>query len=185
MRACSRVVNRSPRRSSFSSEAKKLSASALSPGVADRADREVDPGVLGVGAVDDACVLRAVVGVRDHVGAVAASLADRHPERVEDEIGVQVVAHRPADDSAAEEVLDGGEEEEALSGLDGLQVADPEPVWLGSGEAAVDEIGCRGSLRITDRRRGPAALAVSATRFQRPHQPRHPLTPNTDAAPEP
>ena len=72
-------------------------------------------------------------------GPVAAS-GDGHPERVQDEVGFEVVAHRPADDPAAEHVLDRGEEEEPLSGLDVLQVADPEPVRLRPREVAVDEV---------------------------------------------
>ena len=161
-RACSRVAKRSRRRSSFSRLAKKLSASGVVPGVADRAHREVDPGLLGVGAVDQARVLRAVIRVRDHAGGVGAAGGDGHPERVEDELGLEVVAHRPADDPAAEDVLDGGEEEEALPGLDVLEVADPEPVRLRAGEVAVDEVRRRGALRVADRRPRPAALAVGA-----------------------
>jgi hypothetical protein len=107
--------------------------------------------------------------VRDHAGAVVAAGADRHPERVQDELGFEVVAHRPADDPSAEDILDGGEEEEALAGLDVLQVADPQPVRLSASEAAVDEIGCRGPLWIADRRAWPATLAVSATQLQAPH----------------
>jgi len=90
--------------------------------------------------------------MRDHAGGVSATGADGHPERVEHKLGFEVVAHRPADDAAAEHVLDGGEKEEALTGLDVLQVADPEPVRLRSGEVTVDEIRGRDPLRIVDRR---------------------------------
>src|SRR6059058_4457465 len=84
------------------------------PGVADRAHREVDPGLLGVGAVDEARVLAAVIRMCDDAGGDRAAARDGHPERVEDKLGFEVVAHRPADDPAAEHVLDTGEEEEAL-----------------------------------------------------------------------
>ena len=76
-----------------------------------------------------------------HDAAGATAGADGHPERVEDELGLEVIAHRPTDDPPAEHVLDGGQEEEALPGLDVLEIADPEPVRLRSGEVAVDEIG--------------------------------------------
>ena len=98
----------------------------------------------------------------DHAGGVSAAGADGHPERVEHQLGLEVVAHRPADDPAAEDVLDGGEEEEALAGLDVLEVADPEPVRLRAGEVAVDEVRRRGPLRIADRRARPAPPAVGA-----------------------
>ena len=110
------------------------------PGVADRSHREVDAGLLGVGAVDEARVLRTVIRVRDHAGSCRAAGADGHAERVEDELGAKVVAHRPADDPPAEDVLDDGEEEEALTGLDVFEVADPEPVRLRPCEVAVDQV---------------------------------------------
>src|SRR5438093_9590331 len=99
-------------------------------------------------------------------GGVSAASGDGHPERVEHEVGFQVVAHRPADDPAAEDVLDDGEEEEALAGLDVLEIADPESVRLGAGEVAVDEVGRRGPLRVTDRCPRPTLLAVSATQAE-------------------
>ncbi len=106
----------------------------------------------------------------DHAGAAAAA-ADGHAERVEHELGFEVVTHRPADDPAAEDVLDGSEEEEALAGLDVLQVADPEPVRLRPGEVAVDEVGRRRPLRVADRRPRPALLAVGTAQAELAHQP--------------
>src|SRR5436190_18526400 len=85
-------------------------------------------------------LVSAVVGVSDDAGAVCAAGANCHPERVEDELAAKVVAHRPADDPAAVDVLNRREEEEALSGLDVLEVADPEPVRLGTREGTVDEV---------------------------------------------
>ena len=86
-------------------------------------------------------------------------MLDRHPERVKYEVGFEVVAHRPADDPAAEDVEHGGEVEDALTGLDVLEVADPEPVRLGSGEAPVDEVRAE-SLRVADGGAWPAAFPV-------------------------
>lgn len=74
---------------------------------------------------------------------VTTADADSHPECVEDELCLEVVAHRPADDPAADDVLDGGEEEEALAGLDVLEVADPEPVRLGACEVTVYKVPAR------------------------------------------
>jgi hypothetical protein len=65
----------------------------------------------------------------DHAGAGAA-LGDGHAEGVEDKLGPKVIAHRPADDPATEDVLDGRQEEEALAGLHVLDVADPQAVGL-------------------------------------------------------
>ena len=118
------------------------------------------------------------IGSRDRSarpGARRAAGGDGHAERVEDELALEVVAHRPADDPAAEDVLDGGEEEEALPGLDVLEVADPEPVGLRPREAPVDEVRRGGALRVADRRARPAAPAVGATQAELAHQPRDPL----------
>ena len=120
----------------------------------------------------------------DHAGGVLTADADCHPECVEDEVGFEVVAHRPADDPAAEDILDGSEEEEALTGLDVLEVADPEPVRLGAGEVAVDEVRRRVSLRIADRRLEAAAASVGAADAELPHQPSDALLADLDAIAE-
>src|SRR5947208_2164244 len=117
--------------------------------------------------------LRAMVGM-DHGPAAGIPLLDRHPERVQDELGLEVVAHRPADDPAAEDVLDGGEEEKALPGLDVLEVADPEPVRLRPGEVTVDEVGRRAPLGVPDSRPRAAAFAVGTTKAELAHQPSDP-----------
>src|SRR5205823_5770529 len=129
----------------------------------------------GMGAVGEARVLRAVIRMRDHAAGISATGGDRHPERVEDELGFEVVAHRPADDPTAEDVLDGGEEEEALPGLDVLEIADPEPVRLHTSELAVDEVRRRRPLRIRDGCPWPPARAVRTTQPELPHQPGDPL----------
>src|SRR4051794_6579198 len=84
----------------------------------------------------------------DHAGSLSAAGGDSHPERVQDELALEVVAHRPADDPTAEDVLHSRQEEEALPGLDVLEVADPEPVRLGAGEVAVDDVRCRLTLWV-------------------------------------
>lgn len=103
-----------------------------------------------------------MVRVRDHAGAAFSARADRHPQCVEDEFGLEVVAHRPADDPPAEDVLDGGEEEEALPGLHVLEVADPEPVRLGPREVAVDEIRSRRPHRVSCGCARPSSATIGA-----------------------
>jgi len=128
--------------------------------------------------------LRAVIRIRHSGGGVVAADADGDPECVEDELGLEVVAHRPADDPAAEDVLEGGEEEEALPGLEVFEVADPEPVRLRAGEVAVDEVRGRVSLRVADRRARPAATAVGAADAELAHQPCDTLLADPDAVDE-
>ena len=106
-----------------------------------------------------------------HAGSVLAAGGDGHAERVEYKLALEVVAHRPADDPTAEHVLDGGEKEEALSGLDVLEVADPEPVRLRAGEVAVDEVRRRVTLRVTHGRPHTAPTAIGTTNAELLHQP--------------
>jgi len=121
-----------------------------------------------------------VIRVGDDAGGVSTAGGDGHPERVEDKVGFQIVAHRPADDPAAEHVLDNGEEEEALPGLDVLEVADPEPVRFRPGEVTIDEIGRRGPFRITDRGAWPAPSAVGTSDPELAHQPGNPFLADPD-----
>src|SRR5712691_1144029 len=121
----------------------------------------------------------------DDAGGDRAAGGDGHSERVEDELGFEVVAHRPADDAAAEDVLDAGEEEEALSGLDVLEIADPEPVRLRTREVAVDQIGGRRPGRVTDGRTRTSAFAVRSSQTELAHQPSDALLADPDAVLEP
>lgn len=117
----------------------------------------------------------------DHAGAAFAAGADGHPQCVEHEIGLQVVAHRPADDPPAVDVLHGRQEEEALTGLHVLVVADPEPVRLRSGEAPVDQVGGGRPRRVPCRGAGPATAAVSPTQAELTHQTGYTFAPDPDA----
>ena len=172
-------------RESFASEELFLEAGEeclgdrVVPGVADRAHRELDPGPLGVGAVAQARVLRAVVGVGDQPAPSRPRAVTAIPSASSTSSALEVVAHRPADDPPAEHVLDGSEEQEALPGLDVLEVAHPEPVGLGAGEVGGrPDRAPTALLGVADRRPWPATAAVSAaqararinraTRFGRP-----------------
>ena len=108
-----------------------------------------------------------------------------HPQCVEDEFGLQVVAHRPADDPPAEDVLDGGEEEEPLPGLHVLEVADPEPVRLLAGKAPVDKIRGRRPDRVSCGCARPATAAVSTPQAVLAHQPGDAFAADQDALGEP
>ncbi|MEQ1737521.1 MAG: hypothetical protein ABL886_14095 [Rhodoglobus sp.] len=79
-------------------------------------------GISGTGS--DMALDLAVVRVCDDASG-GATLGHGHPERLEHELCAQVIAHRPADDPAAEDVLNGREEEAPLAGLHVLDVADP------------------------------------------------------------
>ena len=122
--------------------------------------------------------------MRNDAGGVTAASGHGHAECVKHELALEVVAHRPADDPAAEDVLDSGKEEEALPGLDVLEVAHPEPVWLRPCEVAVDEVRGRVTPRVAHGRAHPAATAVGATDTQLTHQSGNALLADRDPVAE-
>ncbi len=83
--------------------------------------------------------LASLVGVPDQT-ASGSTMGERHREGVGDELGAQVVGHRPADDPAAVEILHGDEVEPALPGTEVGDVGDPAAVRGAGGEVAVEEI---------------------------------------------
>src|SRR6266536_3090562 len=104
-----------------------------------RAHRLRDPGLAQLLPEDQRDILRPLIRVMDQLVGRLAS-ADRHLERVDDELGLHVGAHRPADDLAAEAVDHRGEVERALPGRDVLDVGGPQPVRPRRVEVALDEI---------------------------------------------
>jgi hypothetical protein len=63
-----------------------------------------------------------------------------------------VIGHRPADDAAAEEVLDGDQVQPALPGSEIRDVGDPEPIARRREERAIDEVPANANARHPDRR---------------------------------
>ena len=59
---------------------------------------------------------RSLIGVVNDAGG--PPLCRRHVKRVEDELGLEVAPHRPADDAARDGVQNHGEAEEAGPGRD-------------------------------------------------------------------
>src|SRR5215213_6346264 len=104
-------------------------------------------------AVVERGVLAAGVAVMDEldIGAGAAQV-ERHPQRVEDEIGAHVLGELPADDHPAVDVDHEGEEDRPLPAAHVGEVRTPELVRPGGGELALDEVGPPSRLPIGDRR---------------------------------
>jgi hypothetical protein len=68
------------------------------------------------------------------------ALCNRHVERVQDELGAQVVSHRPAHDPPRERVEDHREIQPPFAGALLGDVSDPEPVGPGRGEVPLDQV---------------------------------------------
>ena len=114
---------------------------------------------------------------------VRLALAHGHLERVEDQLGAQVVGHRPADDAAREGVEHDREMHEAHGHRPrracpregGGDVGDPELVRRHGGEVALHQVGRRPHLAIPSRRRGPAAAVAGTHEPRFAHQPGYAL----------
>jgi hypothetical protein len=85
------------------------------------------------------------------------ALGERHLQRIADQLGAHVIGHAPADDPAAEDVLDGDEVQPALPRLEVRDVGDPQAVRRGGQEGAIDEVLADADAWHPDRR--PAALS--------------------------
>ena len=67
-------------------------------------------------------------------------MGERHLQCVGDELGAEVVGHRPADDAAAVQVLNGDEVQPPLPGTQVGDVCDPAAVRGAGCEVAVEKI---------------------------------------------
>ena len=98
--------------------------------------------------------------------------AERHDEGVDDELGVLVLAHRPADQAPVAQVPDPGHVELALAGRELGDVRDPSLVRALSGEVPLQPIRCRSDVRPAA---APLAACARPCRPSLAHQPGDPL----------
>jgi len=91
------------------------------------------------------------------VGAWVAS-GERHPQRVQDQVGAHVAGELPAHDHPAVGVNHEREEHDTFPAAQIGEVRQPQTVWPVRREVAVDEVRVALGLRV--RRRGPPRLAA-------------------------
>ena len=114
----------------------------------------------------------------DHFGAGRAP-SQRHVQRLEHELGPEMVRHRPAHDPATERVEHHRQVQEPGPGRDVGRIRHPQPVRSLGGELTLYQIGRRPRVAIANRR--PAAFASARARQSRlPHQPGDPLAADVD-----
>jgi hypothetical protein len=123
--------------------------------------------------------LGTLVGVMDHCGG--SSLPQRHVQCFQHQLGAQMSRHRPADDPAAEGVEHHREIQESCPGRDVGDVSHPQAIRSGCDEVAIDQIGCRTRVAISDRGGYPLAPA-HAGQACCPHQSRHSLATHLDSS---
>src|SRR5215217_2132852 len=96
--------------------------------------------------------LTAGIAVMNQLDVGARSAArERHPQRIEHEIGAHVTGQLPADDPAAVDVDDEAEEQQAFPAAQVGEVRDPQLIGLLGGEVALDAVGAAVGGRIGDR----------------------------------
>ena len=92
-------------------------------------------------------VLAAAVGVEDQFGSRLA-MSKRHAPGREDQLGVDVLVHGPADDPTAVDIHDAGQVEPALLGGDVGDVPDPDLIGSARGGQIGQAIGGDGLVVV-------------------------------------
>jgi hypothetical protein len=125
--------------------------------------------------------LAAGVGVVDqlHVGARPAA-RERHPQRVEHEVGAHVPGELPADDPPAVDVDHEREEHQSFPATQIGEVRDPESVRSRRSEVAPDQVRPPRRARVGDCRAPRLAAALGALNAVRAHQPLDAVAPGVD-----
>ena len=114
----------------------------------------------------------------DHIDGTP--LRQRHVQRVEHELGLEIMAHCPADDAAREGIQHDSQIQEPGPGRDVGDVRDPQPVRLIGVEVPVDQIA-GGTNPLVPQGRTGALAAADANEAGRSHQPFDPLAADRDA----
>ncbi|MDT7595130.1 MAG: hypothetical protein QOJ06_676 [Pseudonocardiales bacterium] len=96
-----------------------------------------------------------MVGVQSRLLVVGLFIGlatnDGHAQRIGDQFGAHVLGNRPADDQPGIGVHHCGAVQDAFGGAVFGDIGNPQPVWRGDGEVAVDQIGAGCRVRGADR----------------------------------
>jgi len=111
--------------------------------------------------------------------AIGATSVERHLERVDDQLGAEMVGHRPADDPPREQVLDVREVHEPLPRRDVGDVRRPRLVRALGARITLEQVRSDPDSGQPDRR-APALARHQPGDTGRPHQPLHALSSDTD-----
>ena len=108
----------------------------------------------------------------DQAIGIGVASSQGHDEGVDDELGVLVLVHRPADQPTVAQVADAGDVELAFAGGELGDVGDPAHVRPSSSEVAFEQIRC---WRYVEPASAPAATRVDPDQAVGTHQPGDPL----------
>ncbi len=90
------------------------------------------------------------------------SSPEGHFDGFEDQLGADMIGHRPADDPAALHVEHDGQREEAHPGRHIRNVRDPKAIRRGRSKLPPDKVRCGGGIRRATRRARPFAPVTAS-----------------------
>jgi hypothetical protein len=95
----------------------------------------------------------------------------RHPQRVEDQVGAHVAGELPADDPARIRVEHEAEEHQALPAAQIREIGAPQGIRARRAEVTIDQVRAAQRGRVGDRRAPRLAAALGALDAGPVHQP--------------
>jgi hypothetical protein len=111
-------------------------------------------------------------------------LRDRHVQGIKDQLGAQVLSHRPPDDPAGEGVQHHRQVQPTLAGALLGDVGHPQPVRSWRSEVALDQVGRWSSLRVAAGQTAPPT-PVAAFEASGAHQSGHAFAAHLHAQAQP
>ena len=123
-------------------------------------------------------ILRSLVGMMNDI--LRSPLPESHLERIENDLGFQVVGHRPSDYRTVKGIEDDRQVKKAGPGRHVCNIRNPQFIRGRNRKVPVDQIGRRASILVADRgtRSFATAYAGQACFF---HKPGDPLPAHMDA----
>ena len=107
----------------------------------------------------------------DQPVGIRGRASERHGQRIDDELGVLMFVHRPADDAAMAQVADAGQVQLALAGRELGDVGHPPQVRTLDCEDPLQMVGGRGDVGAST---PPALASVSTDEAVLTHDPGDP-----------
>jgi hypothetical protein len=114
-----------------------------------------------------------VVGVHDRLTLWWLASPAGHVQRVDDQLGAQVIGDRPAHDAAGPGVDDTTQIDLALGGRVLGDVAAPEPIRTVHAEVAIDQVRIRRGRRVAAGTSPPAARPMQPDDAMQAHEALH------------
>src|SRR5215470_9722240 len=150
-------------------------------GIADAADRRLDPGFLQALCVTNREILAAPVAMMNHALDLRTS-PQRLLKRIQDQVRMHRAGDTPADDAARKHIDDESHVDEPRPCRDVCEIGEPELIRPNGGELALDQI-CWIFRLVTDDSGSAFGAAHNSLQPERSHQSFDGITSDGDAIP--